>query len=353
MAHPRTRTLARGIYKRGNSYYLDYKDETGKRIRRSAGPDLHHALDLLYKARGPESPTGETLLKEVFDSYLARLRVYSKRKSIKNAESSIRRLIGHFGDPPVSRITQQTLDSFVLRRRQERVVDKTINGDLIVIRAALNHGVSIGLVRSLPFRVRLLKVPKRRINRALTKEEINRLLDHASGRIYGIILVAAHTGFRNDEILHLQWRDVGWADCSLRITTKQGIWSSKNHQERIVFVSEALLEWLHVYRRAASHSGESDWIFSTRNGTPMTTFNVCRAVRRVFEDAGLYRRGLPTLHLIRHSVACLLLTNGSDLETVREWLGHADISTTGIYLHSTDEKKREAASSLSLKRLVP
>ncbi len=36
MTHPRTRTLAREIYKRGNSYYLDYKDETGKRIRRPA-----------------------------------------------------------------------------------------------------------------------------------------------------------------------------------------------------------------------------------------------------------------------------------------------------------------------------
>ena len=48
MTHPRNRTLARGIYKRGNSYYLDYKDETGKRVRRSAATDLHRALDLLY-----------------------------------------------------------------------------------------------------------------------------------------------------------------------------------------------------------------------------------------------------------------------------------------------------------------
>ncbi|MFQ5507220.1 MAG: tyrosine recombinase XerC, partial [Planctomycetota bacterium] len=201
MSHPRTRTLARGIYKRGNSYYLDYKDETGKRIRRSAGPDLHHALDLLYKVRGPDVPKVETSLKEVLDSYLARLRVYSKRKSVKNAESSTRRLLDHFGDPRIPEITQEMLDSFILKRRQERVVDKTINGDLIILRAALNHGVSIGLIKSLPFKVKLLKVPKRRINRALTRVEMKRLLDCSSGRIHGILLVAAHTGFRNDEIL--------------------------------------------------------------------------------------------------------------------------------------------------------
>ena len=50
------------------------------------------------------------------------------------------------------------LDSFVLMRRQEGVVDKTINGDLLIARAALNHGVSMGLIKSLPLKVKLLKV---------------------------------------------------------------------------------------------------------------------------------------------------------------------------------------------------
>ncbi len=46
MSHPRTRELARGIYKRGNSHYLDYKDETGKRVGKPAGTDLHRAPDV-------------------------------------------------------------------------------------------------------------------------------------------------------------------------------------------------------------------------------------------------------------------------------------------------------------------
>ena len=340
-------TLPKGLYKRGACYYLDYRDETGKRVRKSAGPDLHRALDLLHKLRGPNAAEGQATLKSVLDSYLARQRVYSKLKSIRNAESTARRLLAHFGDPCASVMTQATLDGFVIARRNEGVVDKTVNGDLIVLRAALNHGVASGLIQKLPFRVKLLKVPKRRIARALSHEELRSVLACASGRIYGILLVASHTGFRNDEILHLQWRDVGWNDQSLHVTTKDGIWSSKNHQERTVFVGEGLLEWLRTYRRSEKFSGERDWIFSTRNGTPMTTFNVCRAVRRVFEKAGVYQKGLPTLHLIRHTVACSLLSSGTDLETVREWLGHADISTTSIYLHTSDRRKREAAAKLA------
>lgn len=341
-------TLPRGLYKRGNCYYLDYRDETGRRVRRSAGRDLHHALDLLHKLRGSDPGECQISLKSLLDSYVARLRVYAKRKSVGNAESAARQILSHFGDPAIQSMTQQHLDQFISDRRREGVVDKTINGDLIILRAALNHGVSAGLIQKLPVKVKLLKVAKRRISRTLTRDDIKRLLDCSSGRIHGILLIAAHTGFRTDEILHLQWRDIGWDDASLRITTKPGVWSSKNHQERSVFISESLVAWLRDYRNMSQRRDDGDWVFSTRNGTPLTIHNVCRAVRKVFETAQLYEKGTPTIHRIRHTVACALLSTGTDLETVRDWLGHADVSTTSIYLHTTDERKRRAARNLTL-----
>lgn len=100
------------------------------------------------------------------------------------------------------------------------------------------------------------------------------------------LLIAVHTGFRNDEILHLQWRDVGCDGCSLHVTTKDGIWSSRNYQERKVFVSRELIQWLRCRRGESGFSEDGDWIFSTRSRTPMTTYNVCRAVKRVFQEAG-------------------------------------------------------------------
>jgi site-specific recombinase XerD len=160
------------------------------------------------------------------------------------------------------------------------------------------------------------------------------------------LVIAAHTGFRNDEILHLQWRDICWTSNSVHVTTKEGVWSSKNYQEHTVFLPTAVLDWLRAYRAASKFNEDRDWIFSTKNRTPMTTFNVCRSVRKVFQRAGLYRKGVPTLHLLRHTVAATLLNNGTDLETVREWLGHADISTTSIYLHTTDARKRAAVEAL-------
>ena len=110
--------LPKGLYKRGSSYYLDYKDETGKRIRRSAGPDLHVALDLLKSVRGPHSADGSGAgLKTLLDCYLARQRIYSKARSVSVAESSSKRLVLHFGDPRISALDQEAVDGFIVARR--------------------------------------------------------------------------------------------------------------------------------------------------------------------------------------------------------------------------------------------
>ena len=88
----------------------------------------------------------------------------------------------------------------------------------------------------------------------------------------------------------------------------------------------------------------AQFAFNSRNvGT-----NVSRAARRVFESAGLYESQNAVLHLIRHTVATRLVTSGVDLETARNVLGHADVSTTALYLHSSDQLKKEAATKLAI-----
>lgn len=58
----------------------------------------------------------------------------------------------------------------------------------------------------------------------------------------------------------------------LSVATKHRVWSSKNHQERSVFIGPILLEWLDGYRAQPKFPDEDDWIFSTRNRTPVSPF---------------------------------------------------------------------------------
>jgi len=204
------------------------------------------------------APRGQRTLRRCIDSYLDRQRIRSKDKSVRNAVCSCGHLLRILGNPSIYSLVETDLDRFILARRGEGVRDKTINGDLIILRAVLNHSVAARLLPEVPFKVRLLKVAKKRQRKVFSREELRHLLDCATkisdGRIYGILLIAMHSGFRADEILHLRWSDSDPAELSLRITSKPDVgWSSKSHQERAVFVAPDVFDWLAQWR------SETEW----------------------------------------------------------------------------------------------
>lgn len=56
-----------------------------------------------------------------------------------------------------------------------------------------------------------------------------------------------------------------------------------------------------------------------------------------------------TFHIARHTYATLLITNGTDIYTVSKMLTHKNVATTQIYAEVVNQKKRDAANSISLK----
>jgi integrase/recombinase XerD len=93
----------------------------------------------------------------------------------------------------------------------------------------------------------------------------------------------------------------------------------------------------------ASEWGLAPGFSGQRPGQRLTT--ISKALRETFKWAGVYERG-KLAHTLRHSVETELLVAGVDLETVRDVLGHRDVTTTALYLHAAD--KRKAAGLLKL-----
>ncbi|HEV2096925.1 MAG TPA: tyrosine-type recombinase/integrase, partial [Chthoniobacterales bacterium] len=80
-------------------------------------------------------------------------------------------------------------------------------------------------------------------------------------------------------------------------------------------------------------------IFLSVRGTKLTTVRIWQIVKKRARVAGLEANIYP--HLLRHSFATHLLSNGADLRIIQEMLGHADISTTQIYTH-VDQQRLKA-----------
>jgi integrase/recombinase XerD len=81
-------------------------------------------------------------------------------------------------------------------------------------------------------------------------------------------------------------------------------------------------------------------LFLNAKGGPLTRAGAFLILRRLAETAGLEpTRAHP--HILRHSFATHLLEGGADLRSVQEMLGHADLSTTELYTHVSDTRRRE------------
>ena len=97
-------------------------------------------------------------------------------------------------------------------------------------------------------------------------------------------------------------------------------------------------------KRLGSAYHVNDYIFKNDNGTPFRPDTLTRSFQRA-----LIRHGLPTMrfHDLRHSTASILVDKGWDINNIKEWLGHADISTTAnIYAHISHRKKVSLANDL-------
>jgi integrase/recombinase XerD len=143
------------------------------------------------------------------------------------------------------------------------------------------------------------------------------------------------TGMRVSEAVALNITDVDMDRLTISVCGKG------NREREIPIVCEALREVLAKWiedRRSQSATG-SDPLFVNRRGTRLSDQSVRGVLRRHAAKAG-GRRITP--HMLRHTVATLLLEDGADLRHIQRLLGHSSITTTTIYVQVSERSQRQA-----------
>lgn len=193
-------------------------------------------------------------------------------------------------------------------------------------------------------------------DKALTVQELSRVLSCVMQeplKWQAYINLAADSGARRGELCGLQWSDVDWNKGTITIrrnlqyTPAAGVYetSPKNGKTRTVDIGEETLALLLKLRREQSAEHLSKWVF-TQDGTadPMHP----QSPTRYFKKFGA-KYGIEDFHphKLRHSSASIAITNGADVVSVSERLGHSDTAVTlRMYAHANEESIRRAGQTV-------
>ena len=225
--------------------------------------------------------------------------------------------------------------------------------------AVLYGDIKINPAMQVPMPKKTNKKDERQV--FLTAEDAQKMLDAFRDEEIGpIVFVTLYYGLRKSEALGLRWQAVDFENNTISInhtvvsnghivrkdSTKT--YSSRRSYQLLPDIKDLLLKLQEKQKeykeRLGSGYHDNDYIFKNPNGMPYRPDSLTRSFKRA-----LARHGLPDMryHDLRHSTASILVDKGWDINDIKEWLGHSDISTTAnIYAHISHRKKVSLAQDL-------
>jgi site-specific recombinase XerD len=194
-----------------------------------------------------------------------------------------------------------------------------------------------------------IKAVPRKLPTTLSREEVGVLLDHPNTdtvlgiRDRALLTLLYGTGMRASECAGVAEQDINWEERTVRVTGKGG-------HERTLPLNEEVLHVLRQYRLARGGAKPHEPFFRSREGRALSRNAIYERVRQHAAQARIPKRVSP--HRLRHTFASHLVQAGVGLVTLRDLLGHRQITSTQIYIHLTAQDLRQAADKHPVGKLI-
>lgn len=236
------------------------------------------------------------------------------------------------GVTKVQEVSETSLNSYVLYLEKQGKAASTVSRYIASFKGFFEYCLKHGVITQDP--AERLKPPKveKKFPQILTIEETQKLMDgpdlqcDKGIRDRAMLELLYATGIRVSELISLKIED-------MNLSMEYVICHEKSKDRVIPFGGEAknaLVNYLEKTRGQMIGNTESEYLFVNCSGKPMSRQGFWKLIKYYVDKAGIEKEITP--HTFRHSFAAHLLENGADVQSVQKMMGHADISTTQMYV---------------------
>ena len=220
------------------------------------------------------------------------------------------------------------VQQFMAQEHRRGLAAKSVQRRLSAVRSLFTYLTRQGITKDNPSKgLRPPKAP-RKLPQVLDVDEVVQLVELPTDGTLGLrdralLELLYSSGLRVSEICSLTWRNLDLDDCLVTVL-------GKGSKARIVPVGSHAVNALKDWRQQSAPTLSAP-VFPGRGGAFISSRAIQLRLRHLAQQQGIWKRVYP--HLLRHSFASHMLESSSDLRSVQELLGHADIATTQIYTH--------------------
>lgn len=269
---------------------------------------------------------------QTFATYLTSLRGYSEntvRAYVNDLHAFACYMKQARQDARWSNITRDDIDAYIIEQQQQGKKPATTNRQLAAISSLYRFFMRQGICSENPCKYESRRKIGETIPTTIPIEDIRTAYRLSNGVGKTMLGLLATTGIRIQELLDLEWDDVDFTNCELRI-------SGKGNKQRIVKTEPGILQtWKDTNEGLRPHG--KIFFFGQR-----------KARRIIYETLRpfCHHKHLNP-HTIRHTFATQLAMQGESTTTIAKALGHRNIATTQKYIDMTMQKKAHLGISLT------
>lgn len=281
---------------------------------------------------------------EAVDEYLQFIQIERglSKLTIESYSFELMRFANFFDiNTNIDELTQDNIYSFFNYLSNQNLNPTTMAHNISTITNFFKFCLRDKYIQTNPFAVIDLPKPIKNLPVVLNETEISRLIEIAyiestnsaiDFRNYCMLVLMYGTGIRISELVNMTLNQVHF---SVGLISCIG----KGNKERLIPVPEFIINVLHVYieeYRDQLLKDNNNYLFLNYKGTQLSRQSFWKIVKAKAVAANISKEISP--HTLRHSFATHLLSNGADLRSIQELLGHTNISTTTLYTHISNQK---------------